>query len=286
MIIAQTIKKVKEVIRRVKNKKIGFVPTMGALHQGHLSLVERAKKETDFVVVSIFVNPLQFGPQEDYKLYPRNFKKDEALLRKEGVDLIFYPTPKIMYLKDFSTYVEEVYLSRVLCGVSRPGHFKGVTTVVAKLFNIIEPDIAYFGQKDYQQAQIIKRMVRDLNFSVKIRVLPIVRDKDGLALSSRNSYLSSEERKSALVLFQSIRLAKDLVRRGIVESSLIIKEVKKLINSKKYTKIDYVEIVDPLTLRPLKRIEKRGLLALAVYVGRARLIDNAFLVYPEKKAKV
>jgi len=286
MIIARSIKKVKEVIRRVKNKKIGFVPTMGALHQGHLSLVERAKKETDFVVVSIFVNPLQFGPQEDYKLYPRNFKKDEALLRKEGVDLIFYPTPKIMYLKDFSTYVEEVYLSRVLCGVSRPGHFKGVTTVVAKLFNIVEPDIAYFGQKDYQQAQIIKRMVRDLNFPIKIRVLPIVRDKDGLALSSRNSYLNSEERKSALVLFQSIRLAKNLVRRDIVESRLIIKEVKKLINSKKYTKIDYVEIVDPLTLRPLERIEKRGLLALAVYVGRARLIDNTFLVSPKKKAKV
>ncbi|HEC69170.1 MAG TPA: pantoate--beta-alanine ligase [Candidatus Omnitrophica bacterium] len=286
MVIVQTIKKVKEVIRRVKNKKIGFVPTMGALHEGHLSLVRRAKKEADFVVVSIFVNPLQFGPQEDYKLYPRNFKKDEALLKKEGVNLIFYPTPKTMYLKGFSTYVEEVYLSRVLCGVSRPGHFKGVTTVVAKLFNIVEPDIAYFGQKDYQQAQIIKRMVRDLNFPIKIRVLPIVRDKDGLALSSRNSYLSSEERKSALVLFQSIRLAKDLVRRGIVESSLIIKEVKKLINSKKYTKIDYVEIVDPLTLRPLKRIEKRGLLALAVYVGRARLIDNAFLVYPKRKAKV
>ncbi|RKY43957.1 MAG: pantoate--beta-alanine ligase [Candidatus Omnitrophota bacterium] len=286
MVIAQTIKKVKEVIRRVKNKKIGFVPTMGALHEGHLSLVRRAKKEADFVVVSIFVNPLQFGPQEDYKLYPRNFKKDEALLKKEGVNLIFYPTPKTMYLKGFSTYVEEVYLSRVLCGVSRPGHFKGVTTVVAKLFNIVEPDIAYFGQKDYQQAQIIKRMVRDLNFPIKIRVLPIVRDKDGLALSSRNSYLSSEERKSALVLFQSIRLAKDLVRRGIVESSLIIKEVRKLINSKKYTKIDYVEIVDPLTLRPLKRIEKRGLLALAVYVGRARLIDNAFLVYPKRKAKV
>ncbi|MCD6539630.1 MAG: pantoate--beta-alanine ligase [Candidatus Omnitrophica bacterium] len=286
MIIAQTIKKVKEVIRRVKNKKIGFVPTMGALHQGHLSLVKRAKKESDFVVVSIFVNPLQFGPQEDYKLYPRNFKKDEALLKKEGVDLIFYPTPKIMYLEGFSTYVEEVYLSRVLCGVSRPGHFKGVTTVVAKLFNIIEPDIAYFGQKDYQQAQIIKRMVRDLNFPIKIRVLPIVRDKDGLALSSRNSYLSSEERKSALVLFQSIRLAKNLVRRDIVESRLIIKEVKKLINSKKYTKIDYVEIVDPLTLQPLERIEKRGLLALGVYVGRARLIDNAFLVSPKKKAKV
>lgn len=286
MVIVQTIKKVKEVIRRVKNKKIGFVPTMGALHEGHLSLVRRAKKEADFVVVSIFVNPLQFGPQEDYKLYPRNFKKDEALLKKEGVNLIFYPTPKTMYLKGFSTYVEEVYLSRVLCGVSRPGHFKGVTTVVAKLFNIVEPDIAYFGQKDYQQAQIIKRMVRDLNFPIKIRVLPIVRDKDGLALSSRNSYLSSEERKSALVLFQSIRLAKDLVRRGIVESSLIIKEVRKLINSKKYTKIDYVEIVDPLTLRPLKRIEKRGLLALAVYVGRARLIDNAFLVYPKRKAKV
>ena len=286
MIITQSIEKVKEVIRRVKNKKIGFVPTMGTLHEGHLSLVRRAKKEADFVVVSIFVNPLQFGPQEDYKLYPRNFKKDEALLKKEGVNLIFYPTPKTMYLKGFSTYVEEVYLSRVLCGVSRPGHFKGVTTVVAKLFNIVEPDIAYFGQKDYQQAQIIKRMVRDLNFPIKIRVLPIVRDKDGLALSSRNSYLSSEERKSALVLFQSIRLAKDLVRRGIVESSLIIKEVRKLINSKKYTKIDYVEIVDPLTLRPLKRIEKRGLLALAVYVGRARLIDNAFLVYPKRKAKV
>lgn len=285
MLVARSIKKVKEIIRRVKAKEktIGFVPTMGALHEGHLSLVRRAKKETDFVVVSIFVNPLQFGPSEDYKKYPRNFKRDEALLKKEGVDLVFYPTPEIMYPEGFSTYVEEVYLSKVLCGISRPGHFRGVTTVVAKLFNIVEPDISYFGQKDYQQAQIIKRMVSDLNFPIKIKVLPIVREKDGLALSSRNTYLSPQEREEALVLSQSLKLAKDLVRKGILDSSKIISKIKALINSKKYTRIDYVEIVDPLNLRPLKRLKTKGLLALAVYVGKTRLIDNTILRVSSKR---
>ncbi len=287
MRVVHSIKKVREIVRKEKrrDRSIGFVPTMGALHLGHLSLVRKARTEVDFVVVSIFVNPLQFGPKEDYKSYPRDFKKDEALLRGEGVDLVFYPTPKIMYPKGFSTYVEEVYLSKVLCGLSRVGHFKGVTTVVAKLFNIIEPDIAYFGQKDYQQAQIIKRMVKDLNFPVKIRLLPIVRDKDGLALSSRNTYLTDAERESALVLFQSINLAKDLVRKGINNTQTIMRRIRNLINSKKHTRVDYIEIVDPLNLRAIEKIKTKALLALAVYVGRARLIDNAILVVPREKRR-
>lgn len=281
MIVAKNISKIKQVVKKYKkkNQRIGFVPTMGALHQGHLSLVKRANTETDFLVVSIFVNPLQFGPREDFKQYPRNFKKDELLLSKAGVNLIFYPTPGTMYPQNFSTYVEEISLSKPLCGKSRPAHFRGVTTVVAKLFNIVEPDVAYFGYKDYQQAQIIKRMVRDLNFPIALKLCPIIRDSNGLALSSRNAYLSSNQRKDAKALSLSLKLAKELVKKGVRNSSLIKRKVRNLINSKRTTRIDYVEIVDPYTLKPLGKVNKPALLAVAVLVGGVRLIDNT-LLYP------
>ncbi|MFH1317674.1 MAG: pantoate--beta-alanine ligase, partial [Candidatus Omnitrophota bacterium] len=216
MIVSGSIDKVRKIIKKAKQqgKTIGFVPTMGSLHCGHMSLVKRAKKECGFVIVSIFVNPAQFGPGEDFKCYPRNLDKDENLLRQEGIDLIFYPKDDVMYPRDYSVYVEEGQLSSKLCGQFRSGHFKGVCTVVTKLFNIIVPDSAYFGQKDYQQAVILKRLVSDLNFSLKVRILPIIRDKDKLALSSRNRYLSEIERQSALSLYSSLLLAKSLIKKG------------------------------------------------------------------------
>jgi pantoate--beta-alanine ligase len=277
MIVARSIKKVREILNKVreKNKLIGFVPTMGALHLGHLSLVKRAQKECDFVVVSIFVNPTQFGPGEDFKRYPRCFGRDRNLLKREGVDLVFYPTPKMMYPKDFSTYVEELSLSKYLCGRLRPSHFRGVCTVVAKLFNIIGPCISYFGQKDYQQAQIIKRMVRDLNFPTKIKVLPIVREKDGLAMSSRNWYLNEEERRQARCLFHSLILAKRLIKGGEKNAKRIKKEMRILIKKEAPTSsIDYVSIADPHSLEEIEVIKGKVLVALAVRIGKARLIDN------------
>lgn len=278
MIVARSILKVREIIKKVKEEKkiVGFVPTMGALHLGHLSLIRKAKKECDFVVVSIFVNPIQFGPQEDYERYPRPFKKDKKILEEEKVNLLFYPTAKVMYPQNFSTYVEEVSLSKYLCGKFRPGHFRGVTTVVAKLFNIVNPDISYFGQKDFQQAQIIKRMVRDLNFPIKIKILPIVREKDGLAMSSRNSYLTPSERKKAAFLYQSLKKAKVLIKQK--ENPQKVKEaVIRFIKEKiPESRIDYVEVACPSTLESLKTIRKnqKVLVALAVHVGGARLIDN------------
>ena len=279
MKIAKTIKETREIIRKQKaNKKIiGLVPTMGALHEGHLSLIMKAREQTDFLIVSIFVNPLQFGPNEDYTEYPRNHKEDEVLLKKEGVDLIFYPGSKIMYPEGFSTYVEEKYLSKTLCGESRPGHFKGVTTIVAKLFNIINPDIAYFGQKDYQQAQIIKRMTHDLNFPITIKILPTVRDKKGLAQSSRNSYLTQKEYKDALVLSESLKLARQLFKNGQKNALIIKKSMVCLINSIKTAKIDYVEIVDGETLRTVKIIYSGCVIVAAVFIGKTRLIDNIMI---------
>ncbi|MCM8819390.1 MAG: pantoate--beta-alanine ligase [Candidatus Omnitrophica bacterium] len=276
MIIARSVKNVVNIIKKVRGEKktIGFVPTMGALHHGHLSLVKAAKNDCDFVVVSIFVNPTQFGPKEDYKKYPRTFKKDKELLEKEKVDLVFYPTVKSMYPKSFSTYVEEVFLSKVLCGKSRPGHFRGVCTVVTKLLNIVQPDVAYFGQKDYQQAQIIKRMVADLNFQIKIKVLPIVRENDGLAASSRNVYLNDTQRKQATILFRALNLAKQLIKQGTKDPNAIIEKMRKLILSQSFAKIDYIKIVDPKTLRDVKEIKKKVVVALAVFIGKTRLIDN------------
>lgn len=263
-----------------EGKIIGFVPTMGYLHEGHLSLVRECKKDCDVTIVSIFVNPIQFGPKEDLSRYPRDFERDKNMLDRQGVDYIFYPTVEEMYCPDFSTTISVENVTRNLCGASRPGHFRGVTTVVGKLFNIVLPDKAYFGEKDFQQLVTIKRMVRDLNFPVEIIGMPIIREHDGLAMSSRNSYLTEEERKAALCLYKSILLAKDMVGRKQKDVKDIIKSVENLINSTPYTKIDYVKICDPNTLEYIEEGSVEGkklLLALAVFVGNTRLIDNAIL---------
>ena len=259
---------------RKKAKRIGFVPTMGALHEGHLSLMRKARQENDCVVVSIFVNPTQFGPKEDFKKYPRNLKRDTLLSKEQGADIIFYPDARSMYPADYKTYVNVDGLSNALCGKFRPGHFRGVATVVTKLFNIVQPVRAYFGQKDAQQATIIKRMVRDLNIPVEIRILPTVREDDGLAMSSRNSYLSPVERNEAWVLSGALNLAKDLIKKGNQDSLSIIRRMRQLIKQNKRTKIQYICVVRPETLEPVKKIKDKVLIALAVYIGKTKLIDN------------
>lgn len=285
MIITGSIGKVREVIKTARQQKkvIGFVPTMGALHKGHLSLIKKAGEETDFVVVSIFVNPIQFGKNEDYTQYPRNLPADTELLRKEKVDLLFSPSVKTMYPANFSVYVEETQLSKYLCGKIRKGHFRGVCTVVVKLFNIIQPDISYFGQKDYQQALIIKRLVRDLNYPIKIKMLPIVRESNGLAMSSRNNYLTEEERNKAKCLFNALNIAKELIKKGEKEPRLIIKKMKTLIkNVEPSAKIDYISIVNPYTLEDIESIHNKVLIALAMRIGITRLIDNMLVKAPQK----
>ncbi|MBU1148357.1 MAG: pantoate--beta-alanine ligase [Candidatus Omnitrophica bacterium] len=260
-----------------KNRTTGFVPTMGFLHEGHLSLIRRAKKDTDRVVVSIFVNPMQFGPKEDFKKYPRDLNCDLMLCRKEDVDIVFMPDAKTIYANGFSTYVNVEKLTESLCGASRPDHFKGVATVVAKLFNIVQPDIAYFGQKDAQQAIVIKKMVEDLNMTIKIKVMPIIREKDGLAMSSRNLYLSPQERKQAPSLYRSLKLAKSLYRNGERNSKNIKKSMRNEILKHPHVKIDYVSIVDMKKLKPLNRISNKVLVAVAAKIGKTRLIDNTIL---------
>ncbi len=255
---------------------IGFIPTMGYLHQGHISLVERAKKENDHVVVSIFVNPTQFGPHEDFIAYPRDEARDAKLLRESGVDILFLPTVAQMYPKGFETYVTLENSSQVLEGEKRPGHFRGVTTVVAKLFNITQPDAAYFGQKDAQQVVIIKKMVSDLQFPITIGVGETVREQDGLAKSSRNVYLSQKERKEAAVLFSSLQHAQKLFQKGEKNSEKIKNVMKELIQ-KTSGSIDYISIADPKTLRELNQIKKETVISLAVYFGKTRLIDNIVL---------
>lgn len=262
---------------RKQYKSIGFVPTMGFLHQGHLSLVRESIKQTDFTVVSVFVNPTQFGPGEDFNEYPRDLKRDIKLLEAEGVNAVFSPSSEEMYPEGYSTFVEVLGLQDKLCGRSRPGHFRGVCTVVLKLFNIVRPDIAFFGQKDFQQAVIIKRMVQDLHLEVRIEVLPIIRESDGLAMSSRNSYLSPDERKSALVLYRSLRLAEEQFFHGERNALRIKKDMENLIASEPRAKIDYVEIADPNNLEPLTVIKGSALAAVAVFIGKVRLIDNIIL---------
>ncbi len=262
---------------RAKGKTIGFVPTMGFLHEGHLSLIRIARKEADVVVASIFVNPTQFGPNEDLSTYPRDFKRDEALLRAEKTDILFYPPAAGMYPEPNLTWVEVEELTRDLCGASRPLHFRGVATVCAKLFHIVKPHFAVFGQKDAQQVLVIKRMVRDLNFDMKIRVGPIVREKDGLAMSSRNTRLSPEERQDAVCLSQALVLAREKIREGERSASRIIEAMQRHIASRDRTRIDYIRIVDPLTLESAGTVDRDVLVALAVFVGRTRLIDNAII---------
>lgn len=280
MIIARTVKRALDSIKKVKRNSCltGLVPTMGAFHKGHLSLIEKARKECDFLAVSIFVNPKQFAPGEDYEAYPRSFSRDRKLLLERGVDLLFCPPVRQMYARDFSTYVNEFVLSRNLCGLSRPGHFQGVCTVVAKLFNVLSPDIAYFGAKDYQQALIIKRMTRDLNFPVKIKVLPIVREKSGLALSSRNDYLSGKTREGAGIIYSALDFAKDVISKGNRDVPEITSLTEKFIKKRRPgVKIDYIKFVDPVTLEDIPEIKGKTLMALAVFIDDVRLIDNLMI---------
>ncbi|MDI6846088.1 MAG: pantoate--beta-alanine ligase [Candidatus Saccharicenans sp.] len=280
MKIVTTVEELKERVRSWKKegRRIGFVPTMGYLHEGHLSLVRESKKRSDVTVVSIFVNPKQFGPAEDYQIYPRDLERDRKLLEKEGVDLIFYPSVEQMYPEGYRTYVEVEGLQDKLCGRSRPGHFRGVCTVVLKLFNLVEPDEAYFGWKDAQQVIIIRKMVEDLNLLVKIVPLPLVRDHDGLALSSRNTYLNPQERQAALVLKKSLDLAEQLIKSGERDAGAIRQKMVELVSSEPLARMDYVEIVDLKNLEPLEKIEGDVLVALAVYIGRTRLIDNLRII--------
>jgi pantoate--beta-alanine ligase len=269
---------------REKNKSVGFVPTMGYLHQGHLSLIRKARNENDFLIVSIYVNPTQFGQGEDFNEYPRSKAKDIELCRREKADVVFAPEDKDMYPESFQTFISnEGNLSKNLCGLMRPGHFKGVCTVVDKLFNIVEPHTAYFGQKDFQQARIIEQMVKDLNKSIKIKILPIVRADDGLALSSRNEYLTSEERKKATVLYQSLKEAEKMIRSGIKDAELIKRKIRDLMKGRKVKKIDYIEIVDALALEKADRIKGEVLVALAVWIGKTRLIDNILIESKKEK---
>lgn len=262
-------------------RSIGFVPTMGFIHEGHLSLVRESVRRADVTVVSIYVNPTQFEPKEDFKQYPRDIHRDTELLKAEGVDYLFLPDNKEIYPEGYKTYVEVHDLQDKLCGRSRPGHFRGVCTVVLKLFNTVNPDMAFFGQKDAQQAIILKRMAQDLDLGVKIEVVPIVREEDGLALSSRNSYLDQEERRAALVLSKSMEEARVMVQNGERDSGQIIDRMKEMIGREPLAKIDYVEIVDMENLDPAQKIENKALAALAVFVGKVRLIDNAILQVKE-----
>ena len=279
MIIVNKISKLRNIIRSQKSlrKSVGLVPTMGALHEGHVSLIRVAREENDIVVVSIFVNSTQFGPKEDFKKYPRNLLADVSTCRNEGVDIIFSPRNKEIYPEGFKTFIEVEGLSNILCGKSRPGHFKGVATIVAKLFNIVQPDNAYFGQKDAQQAAVIKTLDNDLNFPVKTKIMPIVREEDGLAMSSRNIYLNKAERIDALVLFQSLNLAKDLVNMGEKDAEKIISLIKKIVQKRKSARIDYVSIVNQEDFKPVKKITGRCLFLLAVWIGKTRLIDNTVI---------
>ncbi|OGD31749.1 MAG: pantoate--beta-alanine ligase [Candidatus Aminicenantes bacterium RBG_19FT_COMBO_58_17] len=262
---------------RSKGKTIGFVPTMGYLHEGHLSLVRESRKSADVTVVSIFVNPLQFGPQEDFRRYPRDPERDAALLEKEGVDILFLPENREMYPEGYRTSVEVAGLQDKLCGRSRPGHFRGVATVVLKLFNIVRPDCAFFGQKDAQQVVILQKMVQDLNADMEIRAMPIIREPDGLAMSSRNAYLSAEERRAALVLSSSLGEARRMFENGERAAGPIRERLSSAIAAESLARIDYVEIVDPSSLEPVERIDGEALVALAVYIGKTRLIDNEIL---------
>jgi pantoate--beta-alanine ligase len=270
------IKEMKSVVKDVRSlgKCVGFVPTMGYLHEGHLSLVKASLQSADCTVVSIFVNPAQFGPKEDFKEYPRDFARDSRLLEKLGVDLLFCPGYTEMYPPDYKTYVEVESLQDKLCGPSRPGHFRGVCTVVMKLFNIVQPDVAFFGQKDAQQAIVLKRMVSDLNLAVRVEVMPTVREEDGLALSSRNVYLDPEQKQAALCLSQSLNEAAEMIQSGERRTDSLMDRMREIIDREDLAKLDYIAIVDTGSLEPLKEIKKEALIALAVFFGSVRLIDN------------
>lgn len=270
------ISKIRETVTAWKKDglTVGFVPTMGYLHEGHKSLIDAARRENDRVVVSIFVNPMQFGPSEDFDSYPRDLDKDAKLCEDAGVDLIFHPDAEEMYTEGFCSYVDMNGLTTELCGKSRPTHFRGVQTVVLKLFNIVTPDKAYFGQKDAQQLAVIKRMVTDLNVGTEIVGCPIVREADGLAKSSRNTYLNEEERKAALILHKSLKAGKALVESGETDAEAVKAAITSEIETEPLAKIDYVDVVDFDTISKVEKIEGSVLVAIAVYIGKTRLIDN------------
>ena len=278
MKIVGTVKEVREQVKEWKKQglSVGFVPTMGYLHEGHKSLMDAARKGNDKVVVSIFVNPMQFGPTEDLATYPRDLDHDAALCESAGVDLIFHPEAEEMYEKDFCSFVDMTGLTEGLCGKTRPIHFRGVCTVVNKLFNIVTPDHAYFGQKDGQQLAVIKRMVRDLNMDIEIVGCPIVREEDGLAKSSRNTYLSPEERKAALILSKTVALGKELAKTE-KDANKVVEAMKKNIETEPLAKMDDVEAVDALSMAPVEKLEGTCMLAMAVYIGKTRLIDNTLI---------
>ncbi len=276
MKLVKTIKEVRETVNQWKmlGLKVGFVPTMGYLHEGHASLIDASVRDCDKTVVSIFVNPMQFAPNEDLASYPRDIEHDSIICDSHGADLIFNPEPDEMYDEGFSSYVDMSVLTEDLCGISRPIHFRGVCTVVSKLFNIVTPDNAYFGEKDAQQLAIIKHMVHDLNMDINVIGCPIVRENDGLAKSSRNTYLSPEERKAALILSKTIFMGKEMIENGERDVEKILDAMKKNIETEPLAKIDYVKIVDSMTIKPVDKIEKPILCAMAVYIGKTRLIDN------------
>ena len=264
-------------ILKKESKTIGFVPTMGYLHDGHLSLIKAAKQHTDTAVISIFVNPKQFSPDEDLDRYPRDLKRDEEMARLAGADVLFNPSVAEMYPEGYGTYVDVERLSGTLCGASRPGHFRGVATVVTKLFGIVKPDIAYFGQKDAQQSIIVRKITEDLNMDIDIKVLPTVREKDGLAMSSRNMYLSEKERKDASCLNQALVKAGEVLRSGERDTAKIINMMEGIIKSRPTARIDYIEAVDTKTLSPVNTVSGETLVALAVFIGKTRLIDSTIL---------
>jgi len=266
-------------VRRLlqSGKTIAFVPTMGYFHDGHLALMCEGRKHGDALITSIFVNPAQFGPAEDYQTYPRDLNRDVSLAESVGVNIVFSPEAEAMYDKAYQTYIDLEPLSQHLCGPSRPGHFRGVATVVCKLFNIVKPHVAIFGEKDYQQLLIIRRMVRDLRFDIRIIGVPIVREADGLAMSSRNTYLSDDERRSALSLFLCLQQTRATVAQGVKNVRELVYGASELIRSYPHTKIDYIRLCDPETLEDVDRVERPTLMALAVWVGKTRLIDNAIL---------
>ncbi len=278
MKIVGTVKEVREQVKEWKKQglSVGLVPTMGYLHEGHQSLMEAARKDNDKVVVSIFVNPMQFGPTEDLAQYPRDLDHDAALCEKVGVDLIFHPEPEEMYADDFCSFVDMTGLTEGLCGKTRPIHFRGVCTVVNKLFNIVTPDRAYFGQKDGQQLAVIRRMVRDLNMDIQVVGCPIIREEDGLAKSSRNTYLSLEERKAALILSKTVKLGKELAKTN-KNAAEVVAQMKKNIETEPLAKIDYVEAVDAVSMEPVETLDGECMLAMAVYIGKTRLIDNTLI---------
>jgi pantoate--beta-alanine ligase len=276
MKVISTVKDMAKYVRHNnrKGRSIGLVPTMGYFHDGHTMLIREARKKCDRLVVSIFVNPLQFGRGEDFAAYPRDMKRDLSIARSLKANVVFAPSSEELYPQGYSTYVEEERLSKRLCGPFRPGHFKGVLTVVAKLFNIVQPHFAAFGRKDAQQAAVIKKMVTDLGYPVKIMVLPIIREKSGLACSSRNKYLSAREKKEAAVIYQTLREAEDLIRAGERTTRKVLELIKTKLSSAPLVKAEYVEAVHPDSLEPLRTISGKVLIAVAARVGKTRLIDN------------